>query len=310
MDPAIGNDGKIVEPEFLKDAFVENIMIFASTAPFPLGTLKNDFTRQRNQQDAEAYAKGTDKKKATDSLANSASAADATVEEADKDTREKLLSSPGVEHLSSDSDDDDGAQDAQDKATEGPLAARKIGDYKPTYIPSNSARYENATKQPTGSDARWRDRLKWLGIRLHHQGQDITFVLPVWCEVSTQCAVVRPHVRKFRFDMSADKPKFLMEPNVKIPWMGKPLFEVQEKPSSMDTVLDNQVVDIYRNIPTSQLSSESPASDLRDRLSRTVEGNIKFRPLVPAAMTSKLRWTKIADLVDDGALGGTLARAP
>eukprot|EP00971_Amphidinium_carterae_P279441 5547407-Amphidinium_carterae.1 len=183
---------------------------------------------------------------------------------------------------------------------------------------SNSGRYENATRQPTGSDARWRDSLKldWNMTPSPGTGRYFCPVCGVRFPLSVQLSDhmsgfhgigIEPNYlneysvgeivsginnlavgRKFRFDMSAEKPKFLMEPNVKIPWMGKPLFEKQEKPSSMDTALDNQVVDIYRNTPTSQLSSESPASHLRDRLSRTMEGNVKSRPPVPAAMTSKL----------------------
>eukprot|EP00971_Amphidinium_carterae_P041479 814519-Amphidinium_carterae.1 len=45
--------------------------------------------------------------------------------------REIVLASPGNELSSGDSEDDTGAQDAQDRITEGPLTARKLGNYKP-----------------------------------------------------------------------------------------------------------------------------------------------------------------------------------
>eukprot|EP00971_Amphidinium_carterae_P301156 5983323-Amphidinium_carterae.6 len=56
--------------------------------------------------------------------------------------------------------------------------------------------------------------------------------------------------RKFRFDVSTEKPKFQMEPKLKILSMGAPSFDTQEAPSSMETILDTQVVNVYQNVPT------------------------------------------------------------
>eukprot|EP00971_Amphidinium_carterae_P133846 2651665-Amphidinium_carterae.1 len=51
--------GKIVAPEFLKEASATDRIIFVSTAPYPLGTLNNDIAKLRAQADAEAFTKGT-----------------------------------------------------------------------------------------------------------------------------------------------------------------------------------------------------------------------------------------------------------
>eukprot|EP00971_Amphidinium_carterae_P022451 442833-Amphidinium_carterae.1 len=51
--------GKIEAPEFLKQAGATDRIIFVSTAPYPLGTLSNDFAKLRAQADAEAFTKGT-----------------------------------------------------------------------------------------------------------------------------------------------------------------------------------------------------------------------------------------------------------
>eukprot|EP00971_Amphidinium_carterae_P221211 4391745-Amphidinium_carterae.1 len=70
-----------------------------------------------------------------------------------------VLVSRGNESSSGDSEDDAGAQDAQDKITEGPLTARKLGYYKPDYAPTSTKPLVQVTRQPTGSDALWRFRL-------------------------------------------------------------------------------------------------------------------------------------------------------
>eukprot|EP00971_Amphidinium_carterae_P339100 6476718-Amphidinium_carterae.1 len=51
--------GVISEPEFLKDAQARTGIVFSSTAPSPLSALKSDFARQRVEQDAEMFTKGT-----------------------------------------------------------------------------------------------------------------------------------------------------------------------------------------------------------------------------------------------------------
>eukprot|EP00971_Amphidinium_carterae_P208713 4140864-Amphidinium_carterae.3 len=50
---------KLTSPAFLREAAESDRLVLDSTAPHPLGTLKNDFTRQRNQQDAEALTRET-----------------------------------------------------------------------------------------------------------------------------------------------------------------------------------------------------------------------------------------------------------
>eukprot|EP00971_Amphidinium_carterae_P344861 6485519-Amphidinium_carterae.1 len=51
--------GNIVAPEFLKEACATERITYVSTAPYPLGTLNNDFAKLRAQADAEAFTKGT-----------------------------------------------------------------------------------------------------------------------------------------------------------------------------------------------------------------------------------------------------------
>eukprot|EP00971_Amphidinium_carterae_P301157 5983323-Amphidinium_carterae.7 len=149
--------GKIVEPEFLKNALDEKRMTFASTAPYLLGTLKNDSTRQRNQQDAEAWK----------SLKNRSGKRRSGIRKG-KGRRlqrrsqiwllrlpqlsRRRMMTPGRAYLL------DRGQSilpviptmrmglgTHKTATEGPLGARKIRDYRPTYMPSDRARYAAAT---------------------------------------------------------------------------------------------------------------------------------------------------------------------
>eukprot|EP00971_Amphidinium_carterae_P337537 6474391-Amphidinium_carterae.1 len=120
-------------------------IVFSSTAPSPLSALKSDFARQRVEQDAEMFTKGTvadllrknereqrqRRRKEAKTIAPSSSAFAATNQEGKEDTRGKVLSSPGVDAESSNSEEEAGAQDEQDRATEGPLGARKIAKYSP-----------------------------------------------------------------------------------------------------------------------------------------------------------------------------------
>eukprot|EP00971_Amphidinium_carterae_P132535 2625018-Amphidinium_carterae.1 len=80
-----------------------------------------------------------------------------------------VLVSRGNELSSSDSEEDAGAQDAQDRMTEGPLTARKLGHYKPDYSPTSTKPIVHVTRQPTGSDALWRAKLA-----LNSSGQPTT----------------------------------------------------------------------------------------------------------------------------------------
>eukprot|EP00971_Amphidinium_carterae_P149460 2963224-Amphidinium_carterae.2 len=112
--------------------------------------------------------------------------------------------------------------------------------------------------------------------------------------------------KKFRADDGETKPKFLMTlPEAKIPWMGHPIFEMDNEPMSLKVILDEdgQVINSYRDQPQGQLSTEHPALDLRRRLQPgdeaepEVEPPTAKRPLIPAAMTSQLWWTKMVDPV-------------
>eukprot|EP00971_Amphidinium_carterae_P211882 4204685-Amphidinium_carterae.1 len=105
--------------------------------------------------------------------------------------------------------------------------------------------------------------------------------------------------KEFRADDGEGKPKFVLtKPEVRIPWMGHPIFEFDNEPMSLEVTLDEDGQDInnYREEPQGQLSTENPARDLRRRLLPGDEA--ERRPLIPAAMTSKLWWTKMADPIN------------
>eukprot|EP00971_Amphidinium_carterae_P239532 4755415-Amphidinium_carterae.1 len=114
--------------------------------------------------------------------------------------------------------------------------------------------------------------------------------------------------KKFRADDGETKPKFLMtKPVVKIPWMGHPIFEMDNEPMSLEVMLDEdgQIINHYREEPQGQLSTDYPARDLRRRLQPGDEAEPEVEPptarrqLIPAAKTSKLRWTKMNDPLDN-----------
>eukprot|EP00971_Amphidinium_carterae_P273967 5437447-Amphidinium_carterae.1 len=161
--------GVISAPEFLKDAQTRSGIVFASTAPSPLSTLKSDFARQRVEQDAEQFTKGTmadhmkktereqrrKKKKEAMAAASSSSFPAVATSENKEDSRGKVLSSPGISEDSTESEEEIGAQDQQDRETEGPLGARKIAKYAPYYQVKKSDIYKGAVTAPTGSDVQW-----------------------------------------------------------------------------------------------------------------------------------------------------------
>eukprot|EP00971_Amphidinium_carterae_P264156 5240449-Amphidinium_carterae.1 len=100
--------------------------------------------------------------------------------------------------------------------------------------------------------------------------------------------------------------------------MGVPVLEAPLRPISLNHISSNSVVDNYRTTPSRQLSSTAPSTDLRDRMtaefaaqstgaSRPVSG---LRDLIPAAMTSKLWWVKMKDVVRRGTPGGPSAGVP
>eukprot|EP00971_Amphidinium_carterae_P092282 1827100-Amphidinium_carterae.1 len=72
-----------------------------------------------------------------------------------EDARGKVLSSPGVNEESSETEEEIGAQDQQDRATEGPLGARKIAKYAPYHQVTNSEAFKGGVARPTGSDVHW-----------------------------------------------------------------------------------------------------------------------------------------------------------
>eukprot|EP00971_Amphidinium_carterae_P011508 226777-Amphidinium_carterae.1 len=81
---------------------------------------------------------------------------------------------------------------------------------------------------------------------------------------------------------------------------------MDNEPMSLEVTLDEdgQVINNYREEPQGQLSTTYPASDLRRRLQPgdeaepEVEPPTTRRPLIPAAMSSKLWWTKMTDPLD------------
>eukprot|EP00971_Amphidinium_carterae_P028051 552234-Amphidinium_carterae.1 len=218
------------------------------------------------------------KKEAKKTKASSSSAPAAT-------DQEKIY---GMTPGGSDSDDDTGAQDAQDRATEGPLGARKIGDYSPYHQPTNSLVYSQVTMQPTGSDSRWRGQLglspgtQETGYnptpnprqgRYFCPGCDMRFHLSEsMAEHLDGCHGIglEPNYlneysvgelvsginnlaigKKFRFDVAEIKPKFQMiKPVAKIPWMGHQIFKKDGEPMSLDATIDDHLIDNYRKVPS------------------------------------------------------------
>eukprot|EP00971_Amphidinium_carterae_P242176 4808735-Amphidinium_carterae.1 len=68
----------------------------------------------------------------------------------------------GFNEESSESEEEAGAQDEQDRATEGPLGARKIAKYAPYHQVTNSEAHAGGIMRPTGSDVHWSNR---MGLR-------------------------------------------------------------------------------------------------------------------------------------------------
>eukprot|EP00971_Amphidinium_carterae_P289451 5746920-Amphidinium_carterae.1 len=110
--------------------------------------------------------------------------------------------------------------------------------------------------------------------------------------------------KRFRAGPYAEKEKFLIGDG-KIPWLGLPALEAPLKPTSLNPISSDSVVDTYRTIPSRQLSSVTPSTDLRDRMTEEVaaqtagtSGQVSgLRDLITAAMTSKMWWIKMKDVV-------------
>eukprot|EP00971_Amphidinium_carterae_P109181 2161927-Amphidinium_carterae.1 len=116
--------------------------------------------------------------------------------------------------------------------------------------------------------------------------------------------------KRFRAGPYAEKEKFLIGDG-KIPWLGVPALVAPLKPTSLNPILSDSVVDTYRTTPSRQLSSVTPSTDLRDRMTEEVaaqaagtSGQVSgLRDLIPAAMTSKMWWIKMKDVVRLGTPG-------
>eukprot|EP00971_Amphidinium_carterae_P210169 4169785-Amphidinium_carterae.1 len=102
--------------------------------------------------------------------------------------------------------------------------------------------------------------------------------------------------KRFRAGPYAEKPKFLIGDGGRIPWLGTPSLESPLEPTSLNTISNNSMVDSYRMIPSRQLSSTAPSTDLRERMTGdfiaqstgTSGQGGDLRDLIPAAMTSKM----------------------
>eukprot|EP00971_Amphidinium_carterae_P314667 6254944-Amphidinium_carterae.2 len=346
--------GVIAAPEFLKDAQTRSGIVHASTAPSPLSALKSDFARQRVEKDAEEFTKGTvadllrkgerdqrrKKRKEAMAAASSNPAPAIASIEGKQDARGKVLSSPGVDESSSETDEEIGAQDQQDREAEGPLAARKITKYAPHHKVTNTEPFKGGFPYSTGTDVQW---AKLKGMRygtgweafpeLHpNKGHYLCPACNLRFHLSEMLAdhVTDAHGmglepnfnneysvaelvsgvnnlavgKKFRVDDGESRPKFVMtkpgQPDIKIPWMGLPIFEEDFQPMSIETKHDEdgQVFRSYRVPPQGQLAMESAAIDLRRRLQPGDESEPEIepptarRPLIPAELTSQLWRTK------------------
>eukprot|EP00971_Amphidinium_carterae_P069632 1378170-Amphidinium_carterae.1 len=102
------------------------------------------------------------RRKEANAMASSPSAPAVTNHDDKGVARGKVLSSPGVNEDSSESEEEAGAQDEQDRATEGPLGARKIAKYAPYHQVTNSDVHKGGVMRPTGSDVHWSNK---LGLR-------------------------------------------------------------------------------------------------------------------------------------------------
>eukprot|EP00971_Amphidinium_carterae_P333324 6468024-Amphidinium_carterae.1 len=165
-----------------------------------------------------------------------------------------VLESRGNELSSDDSEDGAGAQDAQDRMTEGPLTARKLGHYKPDYSPTDTKPITQVTLQPTGSDALWRAKLALDRNTLQPTtGRYECIVCEARFPLSNQAAdhmlaihqlAVEPNYlneysvgevisgkneyamgKRFRAGPYAEKQKFLIGDGGKIPWLGTPYLD-------------------------------------------------------------------------------------
>eukprot|EP00971_Amphidinium_carterae_P335702 6471689-Amphidinium_carterae.1 len=101
--------------------------------------------------------------------------------------------------------------------------------------------------------------------------------------------------KRFRAAPYAEKEKFLIGDG-KIPWLGVPPLVAPLKPESLNPILSDSVVDTYRKNPSRQLSSITPSTDLRNRMTEELAAQVPgtseqvsgLRDLIPAAMTSKM----------------------
>eukprot|EP00971_Amphidinium_carterae_P131267 2600101-Amphidinium_carterae.1 len=191
------------------------------------------------------------RRKEANAAATSSSAPAVTNHDGKGDSRGKVLSSPGVDEVSSESEEEIGAQDQQDRATEGPLGARKIAKYVPYHRVTNSDVFKGGVMWPTGSDVGWANQ---VGLRTGdaYNGYEKT-----------------PDPRR-----------------------GHYVCPVCNARSHLSEVLADHMC-----------ASHDLGLELRRRLQPgdeakpEVEPPTAKRPLIPAAMTSQLWWTKMVDPV-------------
>eukprot|EP00971_Amphidinium_carterae_P046663 919334-Amphidinium_carterae.3 len=345
----IDDNRLITSPEFLKKAADSRRLKPASTAPFPLSALKNDFARERNDKEVYELTKGTlddvvekrrrraqkmkeKKELMTEPLAHvpglppssSSSVNTAATQGMDEAARGDVRGLPGAEHSSSEDDGEEGAQDALDKAAEGPLGAKNVGRYKPDYSPTDGKKTETATLQPTGSDRWWKEKLLVQSSRYYSDMLDAVaeiYECPI-CDIGYPISMLMfEHLatvdggrgclwdkqlgcgQEVQVDQHTDRPKFVFnKPQVsKITWIGRPLYEQQDfcRPSSLETLRYDELrydelVQDYRKVPTGQLKQDDLANDLIRRVG--YRGRVEDMPLIPVPMTSKLWWTRMTDI--------------
>eukprot|EP00971_Amphidinium_carterae_P177292 3515924-Amphidinium_carterae.2 len=80
--------------------------------------------------------------------------------------------------------------------------------------------------------------------------------------------------------------------------MGKPMYggKGPSYPTSLKTQKYDDLVQDYRTTPTGQLKKDDAAKDLLKRVG--IRSRTEHTPLIPVAMTSKLWWTRMADIAD------------
>eukprot|EP00971_Amphidinium_carterae_P031822 626807-Amphidinium_carterae.1 len=125
-----------------------------------------------------------------------------------KAAREDVRGLPGADCSASEGEGGEGGQDAQDRAAEGFLGAKTVGRYKPPYSPSDDKKRIGATRQPTGSDRYWKDKLV---IQASRHNTDV-FEAKTSVYKCPLCSMGTP-ISQFMCDHLAEVHKVGLEPN-------------------------------------------------------------------------------------------------